>query len=72
MWEILVRASNEIEKFSYEHHKEWDKYVKKLSRGLTVNKPAKGEWISPSEVLFKDRMIPVRIICSILIIKHFI
>ena len=65
MWEILVPASNNKDlKFSYEHHKEWDEYVKAVAGGLTINKTAKGEWISPDGTLFKDRMIPVRIMCT--------
>ena len=65
MWEILVPASNNKDlKFSYEHHKEWDEYVKSVAGGLTINKTAKGEWISPDGTLFKDRMIPVRIMCT--------
>ena len=31
---------------------------------MTISRVAKGEWISPNGRLFKDRMIPVRIICS--------
>jgi hypothetical protein len=65
MWEILVPASgNDDQKFSYEHHKLWDEFVKSIAGGLTINKTAKGEWISPSGALFRDRMIPVRILCT--------
>ncbi len=64
MWEILVPASANDDKFSYEHHKAWDEFVKSIAGGLTINKTAKGEWISPSGSLFRDRMIPVRILCT--------
>jgi len=64
LWEILVPASNHKEKFSYEHHKEWDNFVKKIAMGLTIMKSSKGEWVSPVGKLYKDRMIPVRIQCS--------
>lgn len=65
MWEILVPASNNKDlKFSFEHHKEWDEYVKNIAGGVTINKTAKGEWISPDGTLFKDRVIPVRIMCT--------
>ena len=34
MWEILVPATtNKESKYSYEHHKEWDDFVKKLLVG---------------------------------------
>ena len=65
MWEILVPASNNKDmKFSYEHHKEWDEYVKEVAGGITINRTAKGEWVSPDGTLFKDRVIPVRIMCT--------
>lgn len=64
MWEILVPASNKLQEFTYEHHKAWDEFVIKISGGITIMKTAKGEWISPNNVRFKDRMIPVRIKCK--------
>ena len=65
MWEIFVPASNIDAEFSYEHHKIFDEFVKQKAQGITVMRGAKGEWISPSGVLFKDRIIPCRICCSI-------
>jgi hypothetical protein len=65
LWEILVPASNNKDQsFSYEHHKEWDAFVKMISGGVTIMKTSKGEWISPNGKLYIDRMIPCRIICS--------
>lgn len=64
MWEILVPASLKKVRFTYAHHKEWDEFVKVVAGGLTVMRGAKGEWISPSGELFRDRMIPVRISCT--------
>ena len=65
LWEILVPASNNKEqKFSYEHHKKWDAFVKEITGGVTIMKTAKGEWISPSGKLYVDRMIPCRINCN--------
>jgi len=65
LWEILVPASNnKDQKFSYEHHKAWDAFVKKITGGVTIAKPSKGEWISPTGKLYIDRMIPCRIMCS--------
>lgn len=45
-------------------HKVWDAQVRKISGGLTIMSPAKGQWISPDGELFAERMIPVRILCS--------
>ncbi len=64
MWEILVPASSPELKFTMAHHKEWDEYVKAVAGGITINKTAKGEWISPDGTLFKDTIIPVRIMCT--------
>lgn len=64
MWEILVPASNKSLEFSYEHHKIWDEFVITISGGITIMKIAKGQWISPDNIRFKDRMIPVRIKCT--------
>jgi len=72
MWEILVPASNKDQEFSYDHHKEWDEYVKSLAGGLTILKTAKGEWLNREGTLFKDRVIPVRIKCKEKHIKKII
>lgn len=65
LWEILVPASNNKDlQFTYEHHKEWDEYVKNLTGGVTIMKTAKGQWVSPDGKLYIDRMIPCRIVCS--------
>jgi len=65
LWEILVPASNNKDlKFSYEHHKEWDEFVKGISGGITIMKTAKGEWVSPDGKLYIDRVIPCRIVCD--------
>jgi len=64
MWEILVPASNKIQEFTYEHHKAWDEFVIGISGGITIMKTVKGEWVSPNNVRFKDRMIPVRVKCD--------
>ena len=65
MWEILVPASNnKDQKFTYEHHKVWDAFVKQITDGVTIMKTAKGEWVSPIGRLHIDRMIPCRIICN--------
>ena len=65
LWEVLVPASNNKDlRFTYEHHKEWDAFVKKITGGVTIMKTAKGEWVSPTGKLYVDRMIPRRIVCT--------
>lgn len=75
MWEILVPTMmpvkineskhNPVRK---RHHKVWDAYVRGISGGLTIHSPTKGQWIH-GDILFEERMIPVKICCSELAIK---
>ena len=65
LWELLVPTiSNEGKPYRKRFHKVWDEKVRKISGGLTILTPAKGQWISKSGDLFEERMIPVRIICT--------
>lgn len=65
LWEILVPTVRNCGKpFKTRHHREWDSRVRRISNGLTILTPAKGQWVSPSGALFQERMIPVRISCT--------
>lgn len=65
MWEILVPASgNNGVDYTYEHHKEWDSFVKSVAHGVTIMKTSKGQWVSPTGQLYIDRMIPCRVLCN--------
>lgn len=65
LYEIFVpTVSNEGKPFRTRHHKEWDKKVHRISNGLTVLSPVKGQWKSLTGELFIERMIPVRIACT--------
>jgi hypothetical protein len=65
MWEILVpTVRNDGRPFRTRYHRVWDSKVREIAGGLTVLKPAIGQWMNPDGVLFKERMIPVRIMCS--------
>ena len=64
LWEILVPTIVNDKPVRTRHHRSWDEKVRSVSNGLMVFKPAHGQWISPSGVLFKERMIPVRIACT--------
>ena len=65
LWEILVPATeghyrNEI---SVGYHQKWDERVRAITGGLTIMKPAKGEWVGGEEagIVFREPMIPVRV-----------
>ena len=65
LWEIFVPTiSNEGKPFRTRFHRVWDEKVRDISGGLTILKPAVGQWISEEDELFKERMIPVRIMCT--------
>ena len=67
MWEILVPTEKRLEPgvfYRTRYHKVWDEKVRAISGGLTIMKPAKGQWVSPCGTTFIERMIPVRIIAS--------
>lgn len=62
LYEILVPCcQNNGRPIRTRQHREWDRRVRRITHGLTVLPPAKGQWVSPSGELFAERMIPVRI-----------
>lgn len=65
LFEILVPCQyNTGKPVRTRHHKEWDKYVRKLSGGLTIQRPAIGNWVASNGDLYEERMIPVKIVCT--------
>jgi hypothetical protein len=45
-------------------HREWDNRVRRITGGLTIHTPARGQWVGNGGQLFSERMIPVRIACG--------
>ncbi len=68
MWEILVPTvvpnTNGTKFFRTRYHRVWDQKVRAITGGLTIMSPSKGQWVSPTGVLFVERMIPVRIVAD--------
>ena len=65
LWQILVpTVSNEGKPYRTRYHRVWDAKVREITGGLTILKPAVGQWVSPDGELFKERMIPVHIACT--------
>lgn len=68
MWEILVPTERRTEPGKYyrtRYHRVWDAKVREITGGLTIMSPALGQWVNPSTgELFKERMIPVRIVAT--------
>ncbi len=50
--------------YTTRYHRVWDAEVRKITGGLTITAPVKGEWVSPDGELFRERMIPVRIVAT--------
>lgn len=66
LWEILVPTMkmDGTGFYTTRYHRVWDAKVRAISNGLTIMQPAKGQWVSEGGELFKERMIPVRIIAT--------
>jgi hypothetical protein len=68
MWEILVPTERRAESgkfYTTRFHRVWDGKVRTITGGLTVMAPAKGQWVNPmTGDLFRERMIPVRIMAT--------
>ena len=71
LWEILVPTlidRSEVgglntKPINLRFHKVWDSKVREISGGLTIMRPAKGQWVENGKV-HSERMIPVRIACT--------
>ncbi len=65
MWEILVpAATNEGTVFDVAYHRLWDEQVHTLAGGSTILATARGTWTDDSGEMFKEAVIPVRILCT--------
>lgn len=70
LWELLVPTERlnprvgEMRPVRTRSHKVWDAMVRAISGGITILAPVKGQWISPTDTLHRERMIPVRIIAT--------
>ena len=68
LWEILVPTMrNDGRPIRTRFHRVWDAKVREISGGLTIMPVAKGQWNLVEEnnkTLFKERVIPVRIIAT--------
>jgi hypothetical protein len=71
LYEILVPCqTNQGKPIRTRQHREWDRRVRRITGGLTVMAPSKGQWVSPSGELFAERMIPVRIAADVQTIRQ--
>ena len=67
IYEILVPTmyGDTRKPISKRHHLKWDEYVRTITGGLTVFKPAKGSWVNVKDKeLFVERVIPVKVACT--------
>lgn len=67
LWEILVPTVKDEAAQKYytlRYHRVWDEKIRAIAGGLTVLSPIKGQWVDPQGTVFKERMIPVRIIAT--------
>lgn len=72
LWEILVpQCTREGVRIDVEYHRQWDEFVRHRAGGLTLLKTTTGQWVSDEGVV-RERMIPVRIVCSEVEIEEII
>jgi hypothetical protein len=65
LWEILVPTIHDNGRpIRTRYHRVWDAKIREISGGMTIMPVAKGQWLSPDGALFKERMIPVRILAT--------
>ena len=63
LWEILVPTEIDGKPCRTRYHRVWDAKVRAITGGLTILRPAIGQWVHDNK-LYKERVIPVRIACS--------
>lgn len=65
LYEIYVPTQKNCGKpIRTRQHREWDSRVRKITGGLTIYKPVIGQWVDVDATLYKERMIPVRIVAT--------
>lgn len=66
---MVPTKGNDDVPFRTRHHREWDRQVREIAGGLTIMKPAVGQWVDieaemGQKELHIERVIPVRIACT--------
>ena len=71
LWEILVPTEKRVPEgptsnlyYTTRFHRVWDAKVREMTGGLTIMQPIRGEWVSEDAKLYRERNIPVRIVCT--------
>ena len=65
IYEILVPTMQGSDPIELSRHREWDRMVRGISGGLTIFPVGKGIWVNEEGQVFEERMIPVRIMCTV-------
>lgn len=66
LYQIMVPCNfNDGKPVRTRHHREWDRQVRKITGGLTILPPGKGQWVDKNDgKLYEDRVIPVNVIAT--------
>lgn len=65
LWLIYVPTHfNNHTKIEMEYHKIWDRFVEKLTGGLSIDSPILGIWRDKDGVIYEEKMIPIQISCT--------
>lgn len=65
LYEILIPTIKDGKPVTTRYHRVWDAKVRSITGGLTILKPAIGNWIDKENKLYIERMIPVRVMCTL-------
>lgn len=65
VWELYVPTMRKNGKpIHTRFHRVWDKKVMAITGGLSIHRPSIGYWINPEKTLYREKMIPVRIVAT--------
>ena len=65
MWEVYVPTLRKNGKpIHTRFHKVWDQKVMAITGGLSIHHPSIGYWVNPFRRIYRERMIPVRIVAT--------
>lgn len=73
LWRIYVPTIMRGKPVRLRHHRQWDHFVRRITGGLTIYKPAIGQWVDPATAtLHVERSIPVELGCTRRQFKHIV
>lgn len=60
---VPTKYGDTLKPIRTKHHKEWDKRIIKITKGLTILEPGKGKWVF-NNIDYNEKVIPVLVMCD--------